>query len=34
MNVQMVDMDIMDVLKEASSWADEFGIKSKSFKGG
>jgi hypothetical protein len=24
----------MDVLKEASSWADEFGIKSKSFKGG
>jgi hypothetical protein len=34
MNVQMVDMDIMDVLKEASSWADEFGIKTASFKEG
>lgn len=34
MNVQMVDMDIMDVLKEASSWADEFGIRTASFKDG
>jgi len=34
MNVQMVDMDIMDVLKEASKWADEFGIKTASFKDG
>jgi len=34
MNVQMVDMDIMDVLKEASKWADEFGIMTASFKDG
>lgn len=29
MNVRVVDMDIMDVLKEANSWADDFGIKQK-----
>lgn len=34
MNVKVVDMDIMDVLKEANSWADEFGILPKEAKAG
>lgn len=32
MNVRVVDMDIMDVLKEANSWANDFGIQQKAAK--
>ena len=32
MKVRVVDMEIMDVLKEANSWADEFGIMPKEAK--
>ena len=34
MKVKVVDMDIMDVLKEANSWADDFGIMPKEAKAG
>ena len=34
MKVRVVDMEIMDVLKEANSWADEFGIMPKEAKAG
>jgi ParB-like chromosome segregation protein Spo0J len=32
MKVRVVDMPIMDVLKEANSWADDFGIMPKEAK--
>lgn len=34
MKVRVVDMEIMDVLKEANSWADDFGIMPKEAKAG